>query len=206
MATLRYAALLSAVSGNSCLLVQIANYSLQDNGDSSTNARKTPLSLVYSGVYSWVDGRLHARGSNGYFWSSTPSSTVRAHYLVFYSTRLIPQHGGNKIYGFTIRCVGRQIVYKTMTLLLLLMLRKLLFPLSTPETTAGSMAISAVVAQAATSGHLLRTSQQTLTSYTSPLLVWYLRLATVRYTAFLSAVSSRSRSRSILLAERQVHR
>ena len=29
------------------------------------------------------------------------------------------------------------IVYKTMTLLLLLMLRKLLFPLSTPGTTSG---------------------------------------------------------------------
>ncbi|MBR3204374.1 hypothetical protein IKF81_01695 [Candidatus Saccharibacteria bacterium] len=164
------------------------SYSLQDNGDSSTNAHKTPLSLVYSGNYYWVDGNLYSRGSYGDFWSSTPSSAASAHLLLFDPTRLVPQGGGNKIYGFTIRCVGQfspnlrlasicsanfikfantcktpfvqkdgdyqlmvmhkqqkagltyylqVIVYKTMTLLLLLMLIKLLFPLSTPATTTG---------------------------------------------------------------------
>ena len=73
-----------------------------------------------------------------------------------------------------------------------LVLIKLLFRLSTPETTTGYMVISTIVVQTATSGHLLRTSQQTLTSYTSPLRVWYLRMATVGYTAFLSAVSGGS--------------
>ncbi|MBR3204761.1 hypothetical protein IKF81_03725 [Candidatus Saccharibacteria bacterium] len=85
------------------------SYSLQDNGDSSTSARKTPLSLVYSGFYVWVDGNLNNRGSYGYFWSSTPYSTADARYLFFYSTRLIPQYGYNKIRGFTIRCVGRKV-------------------------------------------------------------------------------------------------
>ncbi|MBR3204352.1 hypothetical protein IKF81_01565 [Candidatus Saccharibacteria bacterium] len=114
------------------------NYSLQDNDStSSLNAHKTPLSLVYSGYYGWVDGNLNYRGSGGYFWSSTPYSTTNARNLYFYSTRLRPQNGFNKIYGLPIRCVGRQIVYKTMTLLLLLMLIKLLFPLSTPESTTG---------------------------------------------------------------------
>ncbi|MBR3204676.1 hypothetical protein IKF81_03265 [Candidatus Saccharibacteria bacterium] len=114
------------------------NYSLQDNDSTSTiNAHKTPLSLVYSGGYHWVLGYLYNRGSYGYFWSSTPSSAASARVLVFYSTRLIPQSDSNKIFGFTIRCVGRQIVYKTMTLLLLLILIKLLFLLSTPEATAG---------------------------------------------------------------------
>ncbi|MBR3204356.1 hypothetical protein IKF81_01585 [Candidatus Saccharibacteria bacterium] len=85
------------------------NYSLQDNGDSSTNAQKTPLSLVYSGYYLWVDGNLSYRGSYGSFWSSTPNSTAVAHHLHFYSTRLVPQAGNVKVYGFTIRCVGRKV-------------------------------------------------------------------------------------------------
>ncbi|MBR3204157.1 hypothetical protein IKF81_00540 [Candidatus Saccharibacteria bacterium] len=81
------------------------SYSLQDNGDSSTSAHKTPLSLVYSGDYSWVGGNLSNRGLNGYFWSSTPASTAIAQHLHFYSTRLVPQSSLNKIDGFTIRCV-----------------------------------------------------------------------------------------------------
>ncbi|MBR3204098.1 hypothetical protein IKF81_00230 [Candidatus Saccharibacteria bacterium] len=119
------------------------SYSLHDANESagiqasSLDAHKTPLSLVYSGSYSWVNGYLGSRGSNGYFWSSTPNSTAGALNLSFDSARLIPQSGNNKILGFTIRCVERQIVYKTMTLLLLLMLIKLLFPLSTPGTTTG---------------------------------------------------------------------
>ncbi|MBR3204620.1 hypothetical protein IKF81_02985, partial [Candidatus Saccharibacteria bacterium] len=82
------------------------SYSLQDNDSaSSLNAHKTPLSLVYSGNYDWVDGNLYGRGSGGRFWSSTPYSAAGAHFLGFYSTRLIPQTGSNKIYGLTIRCV-----------------------------------------------------------------------------------------------------
>ncbi len=154
---------------------------LQDNDStSSLNVHKTPLSLVYSGGYSGVYGNLYDRGSGGYFWSSTPYLAAYAHRLYFYSTRLIPQSGGDKMYGLTIRCVERQIVYKTMTLLLLLMFRKLLFPLSTPGSTTGYMVISTLVAQAATSGRLRRAPQQALTTCTSALPVWYLRVATLR--------------------------
>ena len=82
------------------------SYSLQDNDSaSSINAHKTPLSLVYSGDYGWLAGSLSSRGSYGYFWSSTPYSTANARSLNFGSTRLTPQHGDNKVYGFTIRCV-----------------------------------------------------------------------------------------------------
>ncbi|MBR3204523.1 hypothetical protein IKF81_02470, partial [Candidatus Saccharibacteria bacterium] len=81
------------------------SYSLQDNGDSSTNTHKTPLSLVYSGYYYWINGSLNNRGSLGLFWSSTPSSTANARSLVFDSTRLVPQDGNGKVGGFTIRCV-----------------------------------------------------------------------------------------------------
>ena len=80
------------------------------------------------------------------------------------------------------------IVYKTMAILPLT-LRKLLFPLSTPATTSGWMVISAIVVRTAASGHLHRTPQLSLTTCTSTLRVWYLRLATLRYTALLSVVS-----------------
>ena len=86
------------------------SYSLQDNGDSSTSAQKTPLSLVYSGDYDWVNGNLSNRGSNGFFWSSTPYSAAGAHNLYFSSTRLVPQGGYHKLGGLTIRCVVREIV------------------------------------------------------------------------------------------------
>ncbi|MBR3204399.1 hypothetical protein IKF81_01820 [Candidatus Saccharibacteria bacterium] len=83
-----------------------ASYSLQDNGDSSTNAHKTPLSLVYSGYYYWVRGYLYERGSYGYFWSSTPGSTANSHALGFPSARLIPQDDVSKVSGLSIRCVA----------------------------------------------------------------------------------------------------
>ncbi len=86
------------------------NYSLQDNDStSSLNVHKTPLSLVYSGYYPWVYGNLNTRGSYGYFWSSTPYSAAHAHYLYFNSTRLLPQYGGDKVGGYSIRCVVRKV-------------------------------------------------------------------------------------------------
>ncbi len=95
----------NAQTTKSWINLLFTNYSLQDNGDSSTNAHKTPLSLVYSGSYFWINGNLSGRGSNGSFWSSTPYSTAGAHVLYFGSTHLVPQDGYGKIYGFTIRCV-----------------------------------------------------------------------------------------------------
>ncbi|MBR3204239.1 hypothetical protein IKF81_00970, partial [Candidatus Saccharibacteria bacterium] len=84
------------------------NYSLQDNDStSSLNAQKTPLSLVYSGYYFWVDGNLNNRGSGGYFWSSTPYFTAGTHNLGFNSTHLVPQGSNNKLDGLTIRRVGQ---------------------------------------------------------------------------------------------------
>ena len=94
-----------AQTSKSWINLLFTSYSLQDNGDSSTSARKTPLSLVYSGYYYWVNGNLNGRGSYGYFWSSTPFSATGAHGSDFYSAHLLPQYGYNKIYGFTIRCV-----------------------------------------------------------------------------------------------------
>ncbi|MBR3204080.1 hypothetical protein IKF81_00140 [Candidatus Saccharibacteria bacterium] len=98
----------NAQTSKSWVNLLFTSYSLQDNGDSSTSARKTPLSLVYSGIYSWVYGGLYYRGSDGYFWSPTPYSAASAHNLTFNSTRLVPRFGDNKISGLTIRCVGRK--------------------------------------------------------------------------------------------------
>ncbi|MBR3204397.1 hypothetical protein IKF81_01810 [Candidatus Saccharibacteria bacterium] len=97
----------NAQTTKSWINLLFANYSLQDNGNSSTDTRKTPLSLVYSGIYDWVHGNLYYRGSGGDFWSSTPYSATVAYDLNFNSTRLMPQHGVSKIDGFTIRCVVR---------------------------------------------------------------------------------------------------
>ncbi|MBR3204260.1 hypothetical protein IKF81_01080, partial [Candidatus Saccharibacteria bacterium] len=97
-----------AQTSKSWINLLFTSYSLQDNDStSSLNAQKTPLSLVYSGYYYWVNGTLYTRGLRGYFWSSTPYSAAGAHYLTFYSTRLIPQGGDVKISGFTVRCVGQ---------------------------------------------------------------------------------------------------
>ncbi|MBR3204103.1 hypothetical protein IKF81_00255 [Candidatus Saccharibacteria bacterium] len=96
-----------AQTSKSWINLLFTSYSLQDNDStSSLNTQKTPLSLVYSGHYYWVHGNLYYRGSNGYFWSSTPYSTAGARNLDFRSTRLIPQTGGTKISGLAIRCVG----------------------------------------------------------------------------------------------------
>ncbi|MBR3204633.1 hypothetical protein IKF81_03050 [Candidatus Saccharibacteria bacterium] len=95
----------NAQTSKSWINLLFTSYSLQDNGDSSTNAHKIPLSLVYSGHYDWVSGNLNNRGSYGSFWSSTPYSTAGARNLVLYSTRLIPQGGSNKVNGLSIRCV-----------------------------------------------------------------------------------------------------
>ncbi|MBR3204762.1 hypothetical protein IKF81_03730 [Candidatus Saccharibacteria bacterium] len=85
------------------------SYSLQDNDStSSLNVHKTPLSLVYSGHYYWVDGNLYGRGSGGAFWSSTAYGNAGARYLNFDSTRLIPQISNNKVTGLTIRCVAEK--------------------------------------------------------------------------------------------------
>ncbi len=95
-----------AQTSKSWINLLFTNYSLQDNDStSSLNAHKTPLSLVYSGHYNWVNGILVDRGSYGRFWSSTPFSTAGAHYLTFYSARLMPQTGDYKVYGLAIRCV-----------------------------------------------------------------------------------------------------
>ena len=68
---------------------------------------KLPLSIPFTGHYSWQHGYLNNRGTRGYFWSSSVASTTNARDLNFSSTYVYPQYGYDKVYGFTVRCVAR---------------------------------------------------------------------------------------------------
>ncbi|MBR5408743.1 hypothetical protein IK112_02225 [Candidatus Saccharibacteria bacterium] len=47
----------------------------------STQARRYPLSYVYSGYYGWWDGNLDTQGSRGIFWSATTNGNAQAYRL-----------------------------------------------------------------------------------------------------------------------------
>ena len=79
-------------------------YNIQET-DSDSRVRPLPMSFIRSGDYSL--GSLNHRGSYGYYWSAVASSSTRAYNLRFYSGYLLPQNGGNKYYGFSVRCVSR---------------------------------------------------------------------------------------------------
>ena len=67
--------------------------------------RQIPLSIPFTGYYYWSNGALNDRGSYGYFWSSTAYSTSNARSLDFGASLISPQSSGNKVYGFSVRCV-----------------------------------------------------------------------------------------------------
>ena len=63
---------------------------------------------MMSGNLYWGSGNLYDRGTDGYFWSSTPGSYTDSRSLYFYSTYINPKYGYRKPYGFTLRCVAFQ--------------------------------------------------------------------------------------------------
>jgi len=67
--------------------------------------RQIPLSIPFTGYYYWTNGALGYRGSVGGFWSSTAYSTTGARGLYFYASSISPQYYGNKVSGFSVRCV-----------------------------------------------------------------------------------------------------
>ncbi len=59
-----------------------------------------------SGNRSVGSGTMAYEGSNGYYWSSSPSSAVFGIYLFVYSGGVSPQHNdGNRGSGFPLRCI-----------------------------------------------------------------------------------------------------
>ncbi|MBR2725680.1 hypothetical protein IKE87_00185, partial [Candidatus Saccharibacteria bacterium] len=67
---------------------------------------QNPLNFNRPGTYVWSNGALHARGTNGNFWSSVSYSATGAHGLAFYSTYFYPQNSNFKGYGYSVRCVA----------------------------------------------------------------------------------------------------
>ena len=70
----------------------------------SKRLRHFPNNLLYS---SYVNGAsLSNRGSYGYYWSSTASSSRSANYLYFYSSDVYPgTYISSKYYGIPVRCL-----------------------------------------------------------------------------------------------------
>ncbi len=73
--------------------------------EASLRMHQIPLSLPFSGQYTWTSGALGNHGGGGAFWSSTANSQANARYLYFTSTRVSPQNYSGKANGLTVRCV-----------------------------------------------------------------------------------------------------
>ena len=81
-------------------------YGYGNDATGSTQARRYPLSLIYSGYFYWNNGGLYYQGSYGYWWSRTANSDTLSYSLFVGSSYLLPQDGNNKLYGFSLRCVN----------------------------------------------------------------------------------------------------
>jgi uncharacterized protein (TIGR02145 family) len=77
-----------------------------EGADASNKLRAYPNNFVYSGyVYG---GSVGARGSLGYFWSSTADSSDYVYYLYLYSSTVNPGTLSSfKYNGRPVRCVAR---------------------------------------------------------------------------------------------------
>ena len=104
----------TAGRGNSWYNLLITSYNLTvqtSDGDADTansmKVRQAPLSLPLSGYYYWSYGSLNNRGYSGNFWSRSASTNTGARFLYFNTVgRVNPQGSGDKVYGFTVRCVA----------------------------------------------------------------------------------------------------
>ena len=71
----------------------------------SAGALPYPLSLVYSGGYSWRDGHLYTQGAVGLLWSYTGMSSSGAHGATVAETQLNPQNNNYRTDGRTLQCL-----------------------------------------------------------------------------------------------------
>ena len=79
---------------------------LSNDATGSTNARRYPLSFVFSGDYYWNNGQLYSQGVASRWWSTTATASDTARRLGMVATGLGPQSVDNKLHGFTLRCVS----------------------------------------------------------------------------------------------------
>ncbi|MBQ3429836.1 InlB B-repeat-containing protein [Candidatus Saccharibacteria bacterium] len=83
----------------------------QNNRAAINKVMSLPLSVPFAGRYEWSNGALNYRGYDGYYWSSTATSSDSGTYAynlrMTYGGYLNPQVDYDKTYGFTVRCVAR---------------------------------------------------------------------------------------------------
>ena len=75
--------------------------------NADTAVQINPLNFLRSGYYNYDSGSLNYRTSRGYYWSGHYYSITNSHLLDFYSTRLYPQVGYDRGYGYSLRCLAR---------------------------------------------------------------------------------------------------
>ena len=71
---------------------------------SSTSARSYPVSLVYSGWYTWYDGKTNDQNDLGSYYPALSYTQDIAYYLVLSSDSLAPRDATSKKRGFALRC------------------------------------------------------------------------------------------------------
>ncbi len=101
-ATYSFGALSTSMGG---LSSEMSSSSTPTGAVMSARLRQFPNNFVYSGF--WYSSSASARGSFGYYWSSTAYVSSTAYYLGLYSTGVRP--GTNrftKYYGSSVRCVA----------------------------------------------------------------------------------------------------
>ena len=89
-----------------CISIRFPTFLLKIATIASPNARRYPLSYVYSGRYGWGGGNLISQDFDGDWWSTAAYSASNAYSLTMYSSNLVPQYSNNKAGGFTLRCVS----------------------------------------------------------------------------------------------------
>jgi len=68
----------------------------------------SPIPDLWKGSFSGLcslSGSVYYQSSNGYWWSSTPSSALNAYHINYNMSSVVPSDNGNKNYGFSIRCL-----------------------------------------------------------------------------------------------------
>ena len=66
-----------------------------------------PFVFLRNGRYSWNSTGLYGRNSYGAYWSSHSNGPRGANHQSFTTVDFYPENGGNKGYGFAVRCVAR---------------------------------------------------------------------------------------------------
>ncbi|NDW10856.1 hypothetical protein D0T56_14490 [Dysgonomonas sp. 520] len=87
--------------GTATPITGIRGYEIKPDGTTAT------LFLPTSGLRNHSDGLLYTQGTDGFYWSSSISSTS-AYYLYFDNSNIIPANSHDRANGFAVRCVKNE--------------------------------------------------------------------------------------------------